>query len=58
MGLYKVKRAITTSAILNYCDVKKDVKLTVNASCHFMDTCLMQANKSVAYATRAFIKSY
>lgn len=53
----KIKVALTTTPVLAYYDVNQRVKLSVDASSKSMGICLMQNDKPVAYATRAFNKS-
>lgn len=45
-----MKLLITSAATLTYYDVKKEVKLEVDASKHGLGAVLMQGGKPVAYA--------
>lgn len=48
-----IKAALTSIPVLSYYDVNQSVKLSVDSSSTAMGVCLMQADKPVAYATRA-----
>lgn len=48
---------LTTTPVLGYFDVNKDVKLSVDASSMAMGACLLQDGKPIAYATRALTKA-
>lgn len=50
----KIKEVIKEAPVLEYYDVNKPVKLSVDASKAAMGCCLMQNNRPIAYATRAF----
>lgn len=52
-----IKTTLTTTPVLAYYDVNKNVKLSVDASSKAMGACLMQGDRPVAYATRAFDKT-
>lgn len=52
-----IKKALTTTPVLGYYDVNKEVKLSVDASSTALGACLLQNGKPVAYATRALTKA-
>lgn len=52
-----IKKVITSTPVLKFYDVKKPVKLSVDASSKAIGACLMQDDQPVAYATKTFTKS-
>lgn len=53
----KIKETLTTTPVLAYYDVNKDVTLSVDASSKSMGACLMQDGKPVAYAAKSLNNS-
>lgn len=52
-ALEKVKRALTSSPVLQFFDVKKDITLQVDASQSGISACLLQEGHPVTYASRS-----
>ena len=52
-ALEKVKRALTSSPVLQFFDVKKDITLQVDASQSGIGACLLQDGHPIIYASRS-----